>query len=497
MQWKTHLIIASAAWLASCASPTTQPIKVDEAANQAEARLQNELALEGLINDELRLKRIASDIKMKASSLCGELVEYDLGVYALSQDMLPRQFRGAANTLYQIDKKPKVLLVYPGSGSEEAGIKNGDEIVSINNWLLPAGEASAKLINEKLEAFLKDGKPLELKIARGSEEINLSLFPRKQCAFPVLLNGSDQLNAFADGKNVFIARGMMRFTQDDTELALVVSHEMAHNSMLHMKAKTTNYVLGSVLDILIAATTGVNTQGTFGNIAASRYSQEFEAEADYVGLYMMAAAGKNIDSAPKFWRRMAAAHPTGIEADYSSSHPSTAYRLLALEETVKEIKLKQETGTSLTPEMKQPAPASTTKATIPAASPGAISSMPAVPASESIEGHFAGKVPRVGGLAGLVKGIDLKLSFTSKTEKAITRLEGKVKLYADAGEEIGSIPFRSGNAIPRASSIELIQTVYPLLFPGYYKIKDLDDSKIRAEFIFEIIEFADGSKAAK
>lgn len=311
-----------------------------------------------------------------------------------------------------------------------------------------------------------------------------------------MLNGSDQLNAFADGKNVFIARGMMRFAQDDTELALVVSHEMAHNSMLHMKAKTTNYVLGTVLDILITATTGVNTQGGFGNMAASRYSQEFEAEADYVGLYMMAAAGKNIDSAPKFWRRMAAAHPTGIEADYSSSHPSTAYRLLALEETVKEIKLKKETGASLTPEMKKSTPASTTTATIPAASPGATSSIPA-PAFESIEGHFAGKASRVGGLAGLVKGIDLKLSFTSKTEKAITRLEGKAKLYADDGEEIGSIPFRSEDAIPGASSIELTQTVYPLLFPGYYKLKDLDDSKIRAEFIFETIEFADGSKAAK
>jgi hypothetical protein len=212
---------------------------------------------------------------------------------------------------------------------------------------------------------------------------------------------------------------------------------------------------------------------------------------------MMAAAGKNIDSAPKFWRRMAAAHPTGIEADYSSSHPSTAYRLLALEETVKEIKFKKETGASLAPEMKKPVPATTTTATIPAASPGATSSMPALTASEAIEGHFAGKASRVGGLAGLVKGIDLKLSFTSKTEKAIARLEGKAKLYADDGEEIGSIPFRSENGMAGDNSIELTQTVYPLLFPGYYKVKDLDDSKIRAEFIFEIIEFADGSKAAK
>jgi Peptidase family M48 len=304
------------------------------------------------------------------------------------------------------------------------------------------------------------------------------------------------LNAFADGKNVFIARGMMRFAQDDTELALVVSHEMAHNSMLHMKAKTSNYVLGTVLDILITATTGVNTQGTFGNMAASRYSQEFEAEADYVGLYMMAAAGKNIDSAPKFWRRMAAAHPTGIEADYSSSHPSTAYRLLALEETVKEIKLKKETGASLTPEMKQQTPA-TAATTPPATSPGATSPLQTLAASEAIEGHFSGKASKVAGLAGLLKGIDIKLSFTNKTEKAIARLEGQARLYADDGEEIGLIPFRSENGMAGNNNIELTQTVYPLIFSGYHKLRELDDSKIRAEFIFETIEFVDGSKATK
>lgn len=483
--------------ISGCAAPTTQRIKVDETANLAEAKKQNEIAFEGLLNDEFRLQKVAHDIKTKASGLCGDLVKYGVGVYVLNQDGIPEQFREAAQTLYQIGQKPKVLLVYPGSSSAEAGMQTGDEIISINNWVIPSGKDSAKLVREKSEAFFRDGKPVELKISRGSEEINLTVSPEKECAFPVVLNESDELNAFADGNNVFITRGMMRFTQDETELALVVSHEMAHNSMRHMKAKTANYLLGSILDILIAAKTGANTQGAFGKLAAASYSQEFEAEADYVGMYMMAWAEKDIDSAPGFWRRMAAAHPRGIRTGYSSSHPSTAYRLLALEETVKEIKRKQEAGAPLTPEMKKSA-AEQTKPAVPASiGPDAVSSSQAIKASEAVEGTLRGKDLRTGGLAGLAKGIEIKLAFVNKAGKEITRLEGKARLYDESGKEIGSIPFRSENRIPAAGSIELTHTVYPILFPGYARLKELDQDKTGVDFTFETIEFADGTKAIK
>ena len=56
---------------------------------------------------------------------------------------------------------------------------------------------------------------------------------------------------------------MMRFAVDDTDLAIVVGHELAHNVMTHSSKKMANYVLGSIVDIL-AAIYGVNTQGMFG-----------------------------------------------------------------------------------------------------------------------------------------------------------------------------------------------------------------------------------------
>jgi hypothetical protein len=483
--------------LVACAAPSTRHIDIHESSNQAEQEIQNEIALEGLVNDDLRLQAVAYDLESKNTALCGDFVKYDMGMYFLGQGMIPAQFGNAAQKLYKIGQHPKVLLVYPASAAQDAGIKVGDEIISMNDWVIPVGTNSGKIINEKLEQLLKDGAPVALKINRGSEEMTLSVQPRKQCAFPVILNGSDALNAYADGDHVFITRGMMRFTQNDTELALVVSHEMSHNTMRHMKAQNTNYVLGSILDILIAATTGVNTQGGFGNMAAMRYSKEFEAEADYVGLYMMAVAGKDIDSAPKFWRRMAAAHPAGIEADNSSTHPSTAYRFLALEETVKEIHGKQETGAPLVPEMKQAAASHATTPPTPSSSTVATSSMQAPSAAESIDGSFSGKSMKSGGLSGLLKGIDIKITLTNKTGKAISNVRGEARLSDAIGHEIGSFSFQSEHGIPANGTEQVTHTFYPVMFPGYGTLKELSEDQIRIDFTYQTIEFADGSSATK
>jgi predicted Zn-dependent protease len=146
---------------------------------------------------------------------------------------------------------------------------------------------------------------------------------------------------------------MVNFVKDDNELALVIAHEMAHNTMKHIDARQQNAAIGVLADLAVVLLSRgqVNNTG-FGRIGAGAFSQEFEAEADYVGLYIMANAGLPIADAPKFWRRMAAANPANIKTNHSASHPSTSYRMVALEETVKEINAKIEKGEALVPNMK-------------------------------------------------------------------------------------------------------------------------------------------------
>ena len=332
-------------------APTTKRIAVDDVAAELEAKKQRQLAVQSMYEDRLRLWRVAYRIKTKANTLCGDQIHYESGFFPATSFIFGDEFKEAAQTALNLTDVIKIVDVYPDSPAQRAGLKAGDVPLSFNDWKLPVGKESLKLAAEKYEEITKSGKSFTTRIIRDEKEEALTITPEKSCNFVVAVSTQDVINAFADGKRVIVTQGMMRFTKDDTELALVVSHELAHNAMRHMDAKKTNWALGSIFDIL-AGVYGVNTQGAFGNVAAQAYSQDFEAEADYVGLYMMAHAALDIDNAPNFWRRMAASHPGSIRSNFTASHPATPYRFVALEKAVKEIEQKQKDGAPLTPEMK-------------------------------------------------------------------------------------------------------------------------------------------------
>ncbi len=166
-----------------------------------------------------------------------------------------------------------------------------------------------------------------------------------------------ELNAYANGHAVVIAPAMVDFLKDDNQLAFVLSHEMGHNVMRHIDKQEHNANYGMALGMIgdvVAGMNRVNSKGAFtklgGQQAALSYSPEFEAEADYVGLYIMARAGYKIEGAPNVWRMMSQVYPDGIYV--SSSHPNNAARTIAMERTVVEIRIKQRQGLPLIPNIR-------------------------------------------------------------------------------------------------------------------------------------------------
>jgi Zn-dependent protease with chaperone function len=176
------------------------------------------------------------------------------------------------------------------------------------------------------------------------------------CTFDVIAQHGSELNAAADGKHIFVETAMLRFASDE-ELSVVIAHEIAHNAMHHLDAQAKNALGGAMLGALadIASAAGhVNTHGRYtklgAEVGAQVYSQDFEREADYVGLYIMAWAGLPVDKAAGFWRRMAVEHPTGIL--FSTTHPTTAERFVRLEQWAREVDRKLLSGEAFGPEMK-------------------------------------------------------------------------------------------------------------------------------------------------
>ncbi|HLU48814.1 MAG TPA: M48 family metallopeptidase, partial [Planctomycetota bacterium] len=158
---------------------------------------------------------------------------------------------------------------------------------------------------------------------------------------------SDQVNAFAlPGGKVAFYTGILPVAANETGIAVVMGHEVAHaygrhaNSRLSMNV-IAKYGLGAVqhalsgggdsmVNQLTLAALGVGTQvGMLG------FSREDEAHADELGLIFMARAGYDPREAIAFWERMeAAAGGSGGLPEFLSTHPGPESRIRNLNETL-------------------------------------------------------------------------------------------------------------------------------------------------------------------
>lgn len=353
-----YLLLTSSLALIGCVAPQTRMPVVNNESTAAETKKQQTLVVEDYMSNYKKLQKVASKISTDGAEMCGEKVGSYYGFNYWNQDSFKPAWKEAAKSKYDLNEKFRILNVTPQSPAEKATLKEGDILVSINNWLIPVGKDIEKQLNQKLIEYGKDLKPVEISVLRDNTDYKVSISPVKTCDFSVHLAPDDVKNAYADGKNIVIYKGMMDFFKSDEEIALVFSHELAHNSMKHIDAKQKNATVGGIFGLILdvaAATAGVNTNGNFSKlgsgIAGNAYSVEFEQEADYVGLYFMKKAGYDIDNAAGFWRRMAINNSQAITL--KSSHPTTPERFVAIETTVKEIKTKIEKGEPLSPELKK------------------------------------------------------------------------------------------------------------------------------------------------
>lgn len=192
------------------------------------------------------------------------------------------------------------------------------------------------------------------KIHAALLEAAAPLSKKKQCYFPLEIDSKDKTpNAYCDGKKIIITETMLMNFSNSNEAAITLSHEIAHGLMGHVRAKQNNMMLGTVVDLALGLASGFTTAGLFGKLGSNAYAQDFELEADYVGMYLMARAGYDVNNAAKFWRKMALLAPHRIRNSCSSSHPGTAARYVLLEKTAQEIKEKKRMKLALIPEYKK------------------------------------------------------------------------------------------------------------------------------------------------
>ncbi len=333
--------------------PKTKRTTIDRDLYAKELQKQQDIALQMLFSKERRLHRIAFPLLQSGADLNTTKVRPYLGIQYRNMPAMPKDFRQAGARLYGMDNTLQIIEVVPESPADLAGLQPGDKLVSLDGHTFPKGSSANLKMPRFLKKHLATGQPAVISVLRDGEEMSLILTPVNVSDFYLFFLYQDAgFNAFADGKSMYFTSGILRFAQSDDALALIIGHELAHNVMTHMRAKKANYLLGTILDVAAAAG-GVDTQNAFGKMASKAHAKKFEQEADYVGLYIMARAGIEIQESANFWRRFAAEIPKGVRRSFLSTHPSTPERFLAMEQTIEEIQLKRQAGLPILPEMKK------------------------------------------------------------------------------------------------------------------------------------------------
>ena len=207
--------------------------------------------------------------------------------------------------------------------------------------LFPAGEMSQ--MGAAAFQEMKNKTPPSADAARNAyvqcvaDAILQALPGERPETWEVRVFDDDAVNAFAlPGRKIGVYTGLLKVSANQHQLATVIAHEVGHVQAQHSNERvSTNFVTQSGLQIVQVAA-GADSparQQLFGLLGLGvqvgvllPFSRAQEAEADLIGLDLMADAGFDPREAAKLWQNMAAA--SGPKPpELLSTHPSSARRI--------------------------------------------------------------------------------------------------------------------------------------------------------------------------
>jgi len=176
---------------------------------------------------------------------------------------------------------------------------------------------------------------------------NLVLHSDAKVPFTIKVIVSDELNAFAlPGGFFYVNTGLIAAAENESELAGVMAHEIAHVAARHALENLTKSQLLSFARIPLLIFTGGGYYGLGGVLMDSadfglmallfKFSRGAEKEADSLGAQYTWAAGYDPNGLVTFFEKIQAMHknnPSGFSKLFMS-HPATPDRIEAVKELI-------------------------------------------------------------------------------------------------------------------------------------------------------------------
>lgn len=210
-------------------------------------------------------------------------------------------------------------------------------LVSVEEEIAIGREANAQVRQELPE--LTDAQTTAYVRAIGQRLVRASSGPKYPYSFSVA--NYAEINAFAlPGGPIWLHRGVMQAATNESQVAGVLAHEVAHIAQRHAAGQLTKGILANLgLGLLGAilgngggagaaqAAAGLLTNGMF-----LKFSRDDEREADQMGLQLLRRAGwdgRGMIELFEILQRESKSNPSSVEV-FFSSHPAPQDRIQGL-----------------------------------------------------------------------------------------------------------------------------------------------------------------------
>lgn len=157
-----------------------------------------------------------------------------------------------------------------------------------------------------------------------------------------LIDDPKTVNAWCmPGGKVAFYTAILPICKDETGVAVVMGHEVAHAIANHGRERMSQQMVAQFGIGTLGALMGQNPTagnellmqaiGAGTNVGMLKFSRQHESEADHMGLIFMALAGYDPNEAPAFWERMSTLSGGQQPPEFLSTHPSHETRVRDLQ----------------------------------------------------------------------------------------------------------------------------------------------------------------------
>ena len=349
----TGLLVFHVLLLCVACAPVSKlpPLPSDEI--KAEQRKQQITQLRGYLSQLSRLDNVAFRLRVANRDDCKDRAWAQIGLIAGTVPSLPRKFRSFSHEALSVSwTHATVLTIADNSPAAASGIKIGDELLTFNNEPVPRQGTAAWL-----GGYVRNNgaRPIQVLTRRNDTDEMRTVVPVIACAIPIELQIDSSANAFTTDDRIVVSSSILHAARTDSQLALVVGHELAHANLGHLNKRRANAIIGWIGGAAADAGVmlgGMSTRGAFSRVlsqaGARAFSVAFEREADYVGAYYAARAGYDLAGSEEIWRTFSLEDPDSIRL--TTDHPITPVRFVQMQKVIDEIEDKKHRSLPLAPE---------------------------------------------------------------------------------------------------------------------------------------------------